>query len=73
MDSNPFRVLVPILFFHMVTLSFSPVAAAQDNFGDRLQGLVYEAEEWSEPKDAWLVDRDTPNKWTLWTTEYKVV
>ncbi|MDR0336496.1 MAG: hypothetical protein LBI18_05335, partial [Planctomycetaceae bacterium] len=40
--------------------------------GNTLKGLVFETEEWSEPKDAWLEDKDTPNKWNLWSKEENV-
>lgn len=36
---------------------------------DRLEGLVYEVEEWSTPRDGWLKDQTSPDKWKLWTTE----
>ncbi len=41
-------------------------------FRDRLEGLVYEVEEWSEPK-AWLKDQSASDKWTLWTKEEDVI
>ena len=31
--------------------------------------LVFDAEKYSSPADAWLVDQDTQDKWNLWTTE----
>ena len=68
MRYSPLRTLLLILFFSMLSS-----AKAQDNFGDRLKGLVYEVEEWSEPKDAWLLDRHTENKWTLWTQEENIL
>ena len=37
-----------------------------------LEGLVYEAEEWSEPKNAWQKNTPSPNKWNLWTNEENV-
>ncbi|PIZ41309.1 MAG: hypothetical protein COY42_19595, partial [Armatimonadetes bacterium CG_4_10_14_0_8_um_filter_66_14] len=40
---------------------------------DRLQGLVYEVEDYTEPKDAWVENRDLPDKWNLWSTEEDVV
>lgn len=46
-------------------------AAAQDMRG-RLKGLVFEAEEWSTPKDAWVKDQHPADKWCLWTTEEDV-
>ena len=39
---------------------------------DSLKGLVFEVEDWSEPKDAWVVDVFPPNKWALWTQEEDV-
>ena len=38
----------------------------------KLEGLVYETEDWSEPKDAWQKDVRSPNKWNLWTTEENI-
>jgi len=37
-----------------------------------LQGLVFEAEEWSTPRDAWVKDVHPPDKWCLWTQEEDV-
>lgn len=37
----------------------------------RLKGLVFESEDWSEPKSAWVKDERRPDKWCLWTTEGK--
>jgi hypothetical protein len=37
-----------------------------------LQGLVFEAEDWSTPKDAWVKDEHPPDKWCLWTREEDV-
>ncbi len=33
------------------------------------QALRFEAEDITEPKDAWLVDRSSDNKWNLWSTD----
>lgn len=42
-------------------------------FRDRLQGLVYETEEWTEPKDGWRLNHDEKGtRWNLWTTEADV-
>jgi hypothetical protein len=49
-----------------------PGVAAQD-FRSRLKGLVFETEDWSEPKDAWVKDKSLPDKWCLWTTEEDVI
>ncbi|OQC13434.1 MAG: GDSL-like Lipase/Acylhydrolase [Lentisphaerae bacterium ADurb.Bin082] len=45
------------------------LAPAERGRRDDIVGLVYETEEWSEPKDAWRVDQGGDNIWTLWTTE----
>ncbi len=31
--------------------------------------LRYEAEDWSEPKSAWLVDKESPDHWNLWSKD----
>lgn len=31
--------------------------------------LRFEAEEYSTPGDAWLVDQSAPDRWTLWSTD----
>lgn len=31
--------------------------------------LIYEAEDYTTPKDAWQVNRTSPNKWNLWSTD----
>lgn len=31
--------------------------------------LTFEAEDWSEPKDAWVPNKDVPGKWNLWSTD----
>lgn len=33
------------------------------------QPLVFEAENYTEPKDAWLTDKSSETKWTLWSTD----
>lgn len=40
---------------------------------DKLKGLVYEVEDHTEPKDAWVENRDLANKWNLWSTEEDVI
>ena len=37
----------------------------------KLQGLVYEVEDWSTPK-AWEENRSSPRTWNLWTAEQDV-
>ncbi|MEW6357864.1 MAG: hypothetical protein AB1696_16135 [Planctomycetota bacterium] len=58
------KCILPLL---LISLS----ASAQD-FRSRLQGLVYEAEDWTTPKEAWVKDQYPPDKWCLWTTEEDV-
>lgn len=53
-------------------LLLTPGLAAQD-FRSRLKGLVFETEDWSEPKDAWVKDKFLADKWCLWTTEENVI
>jgi hypothetical protein len=38
------------------------------NFRGR-PGLIYEAEDWTTPRDAWLTNKVSTTKWNLWTTE----
>ncbi len=43
-----------------------------EDYRSRLKGLVFEAEEWSSPSDAWLKDEHPAEKWCLWTKEEDV-
>lgn len=36
-----------------------------------LPGLLFEAEDWSTPRSAWLTNQAAADKWRLWTTEGK--
>ncbi|OGV64001.1 MAG: hypothetical protein A3K19_04340 [Lentisphaerae bacterium RIFOXYB12_FULL_65_16] len=31
--------------------------------------LIFEPQDWTEPKDAWLVNQSTPDKWNLWSSD----
>ena len=42
------------------------------DYRSRLKGLVFEAEDWSTPEDAWLKDQHPTDKWCLWTKEIDV-
>ena len=42
--------------------------AAESRFNS-LPGLIFEAEDWTEPRSAWLTNKVTDNLWRLWTTE----
>ena len=48
------------------------LAAEAQDMRSRLKGLVFEAEEWSEPKDGWVKDQHPADKWCLWTQEEDV-
>lgn len=61
-------ILLSFLCFGIL-VPFLPAAG----LSDRLEGLVYEVEDWSEPKDAWLTDQTANNKWCLWTKEPNVI
>ena len=52
-------------------MAAGPAGAA--GFRDRLQGLVFEVEEFTEPKDAWAENTFRPDKWNLWTAEEDVI
>lgn len=55
----------------LALLAFAHGGEAPKHRGRRaqLKGLVYEAEDWSSPKDAWVKDEYRDDKWTLWTAE----
>ncbi|MHB8901925.1 MAG: rhamnogalacturonan lyase family protein [Thermoguttaceae bacterium] len=38
-------------------------------FGQQTPTLRFEAEDVTEPKDSWIVDRHTDSKWNLWSTD----
>ncbi|MDO5566517.1 MAG: hypothetical protein Q4G59_07655, partial [Planctomycetia bacterium] len=64
---------IALSFILCCTLIMSITALIQQTYAkgirDKLEGLVFEAEEWSTPKDGWLKDQTKPDKWKLWTTE----
>ncbi len=49
-----------ILAGGVFALAEAPNASAQ---------LRFEAEDYSTPADAWLKDKDSPDRWTLWSTD----
>ena len=50
----------------------APAAAPATNTNFRgLPGLLFEAEDWSTPRTAWLTNQAAADKWRLWTTEGK--
>ena len=40
---------------------------------ERLEGLVYEVEDWSEPKDAMKLNQPGASNWQIWTKEDDVI
>ncbi len=53
----------------VLLLSLSAATAATNTNFRGLPGLIFEAEDWSTPRDAWLTNKVTANQWRLWTTE----
>ena len=47
-------------------LGFCAGLHAQENVP---QTLVYEAEDYTTPKDAWLKDKTSPDRWNRWSTD----
>ncbi|MBQ6617035.1 MAG: hypothetical protein IJH67_11780 [Thermoguttaceae bacterium] len=48
------------------------VALAQTK-RERLEGLVYEVEDWTEPKDAMKLNQPGASNWQIWTKEIDVI
>jgi len=44
-------------------------AAAWGQLPESFEPLVYEAEDYSTPKDAWQLDKTSPTHWNLWSTD----
>lgn len=59
-------------FFIVIVLLFSGLLWGAGK-RDTLEGLVYEVEDWSEPKDAWNIDKGSSDKWNLWSKEENVI
>ena len=64
------RTLFWILLF--VVCCNAAVAWAQTK-RERLEGLVYEVEDWTEPKDAMKLNQPGASNWQIWTTESDVI
>lgn len=56
-----------LFLFACVALHASPAQTA--NRFSSLPGLIFEAEDWSEPRNGWTTNKVTENQWRLWTTE----
>ncbi len=61
-----------ILFSFLCSGIIAPMLFAA-GLRDRLEGLVYEVEDWTEPDNAWLTNKTAPDKWCLWTSEPNVI
>lgn len=71
-NSSHLDVLLPLVIILMIFahgIGISSVSA--EGLRDRLEGLVFEVEEWSEPK-AWDLNHGSENRWQLWTKEEDV-
>ena len=53
-------VLILLLVGAVMALNAGPVAYGQ---------LRFEAEDYSTPRDAWLKDKASPDRWMLWSTD----
>jgi hypothetical protein len=60
------RRLLALGVVSLATVSFAQTT--NTNFRG-LPGLIYEAEDWTTPRDAWLTNQASATKWNLWTTE----
>ena len=69
MKKSPFFLLSGFLCLLMTSLT-SQLSA--EGLTDRLEGLVFEVEDWTEPK-AWKVDHHSPDLWQIWTKEENVI
>ena len=57
-----------LLFTALFSAAMPGRHAAAQTAGD-LKPLVYEVEDYTEPKDAWLTNKGSDTKWTLWTND----
>ena len=62
--------LISLFFLAVVVMN---VAMAQESRRDQLEGLVYEVEDWTKPKDSLKLNQPGPNNWQIWTKEEDVV
>jgi hypothetical protein len=49
--------------------AFVATLSADAHLPASFEPLVYEAEQYSTPKDAWLADKSTANRWNLWSKD----
>lgn len=64
MSRSVLSVLLLAVFITVVSHASLPAQIPAD-----FKPLIYEAEDWSGPKDAWLSDKAADDKWTLWSTD----
>lgn len=60
---------MPALLLLSFLLAILPLSALHAQSVGRDGSLIYEAENYSTPTDAWLINRLTENKWNLWSTD----
>ena len=60
----PPKTLKPFCILLIGGLAATAAAAAA-----AAEQLRFEAEDYTTPKDAWIENKDTPNKWNLWSTD----
>ncbi len=61
---------VGAIFLLPATVPLTPVRAqGADGAGKELKPLYFEPQDWSTPRDAWLVNKSTEDKWNLWSTD----
>ena len=53
----------------MLAWSWTSPAGTPDPASHSLTPLRFEPQDWSTPKDAWLINRPTETKWNLWSTD----
>ena len=56
----------------VVLLGLMPAARAGAEPAPGEGVLVFEVEDWTEPKSAWRENADAPDRWNLWTAEPEV-
>ena len=57
----------PVLFSALVLAALSSAVWGKSPLDAK--PLVYEAEDYSTPKDAWQANKSAPNRWNLWSTD----
>ena len=64
------RTIFWILFF---AVCWTAAVSSAQTKREQLEGLVYEFEDWSEPKDAIRLNQSGESNWQIWTKEADVI